>query len=510
MTMTTNKSRTHQSRLNRHARRHSPRQAPNSRRRSGSTMVYVGGLAVIWLAVTGLVVDMGSLYERKGKARRAADAAALAGALKLTDPTGTSSYQAARDIAALNGYDTNTPGVGMTVEVIRPAGSTSAYRYAVTVGRDEPMFFSKVLNILPGIKFSSKPVFARAVAEFTSEAPMSIVGKGSYGVNGPVNLSVFGPKAWYNFGDPYSPVYAQDGTANKDYEPDGYDFAINIPADYRSRAGTNQVQLEIFDPDGHNEGGTDADGTNRVDELRDGPNGQPVQATTTQYSLYLQRYNPVTRQFEDAQRIQQASYGDTASTDMKWLNFASGDISSLGAGPWRFRLNVKSTDGSSENGFNLRAGPPHDSNNAMNYANGDTPAQRLAKDTNWNTANGNLTEITATGCVPINFNTSGSVTMTLGTVPREAAGSNLSIGKFDTDVGAGNIVYTCSSLPNQTFTGRLSSNGTWAFDSIALPANYTTGVWSATYTAGQQDTSVWKMSYANTAPGDPGGVRLVE
>ncbi len=100
--------------------------------------------------------------------------------------------------------------------------------------------------------------------------------------------------------------------------------------------------------------------------------------------------------------------------------------------------------------------------------------------------------------------------MALGTVPISAAGGQLTITKFDTDVGAGTITYTCDTLPGRSWPGTLSGNGTFATDNLQIPDDYTTaGIWRASYVAGLQDTSVWDMSYDKSGPGSPGTIKLV-
>jgi hypothetical protein len=99
--------------------------------------------------------------------------------------------------------------------------------------------------------------------------------------------------------------------------------------------------------------------------------------------------------------------------------------------------------------------------------------------------------------------------ITLGTVDGAAAGGKLFITKFDTDIGSTSITYTCSSLPNQQFAGVLSGNDETTTDTIDIPKEYKTGVWTASYAAGTQDTSVWDMSYIGVVPGRPGMVRLI-
>ena len=111
--------------------------------------------------------------------------------------------------------------------------------------------------------------------------------------------------------------------------------------------------------------------------------------------------------------------------------------------------------------------------------------------------------------MPIRFNTTGQVVMELGFVPESAAGTKLHVNKFDTDIGSTQIIYSCDSLA-QTYTGVLSGNGEWREDLIELPADYTGGVWYATYNAGLRDVSLWTMWYEGMDAEQSGFVALVE
>ena len=324
---------------------------------------------------------------------------------------------------------------------------------------------------------------------------MSINGGGQYGAtNGPVNLSIYGPTAYYNNGDCYSPRNLPSGAANPlfaeqaDGYGQGYDFTVNIPSNF------GNVAFEIFDPDCYNSG--NSSGGNpyvragvSIDELRTGPSSSSggsnggSRATVTRYNLYYDNNTPANP--NDDVLVGSQSYGDTSSTDMKWNAVFNFSRASYGVG--NFRLNTTTTYGSGENGFSLRVNKQ-----------GQT----------FSSTNG--TSISAQGHLPMNFNTAGTVGIVLGDVPTEAAGGQLEITKFDTDVGSLSVVYTCSSLPGQTFQGVLSQDGTFKTDFITLPANYTQGTWTATYAAGANDTSVWDMSYSNSGPGRPGRIKLVE
>ncbi|MGQ9519495.1 MAG: pilus assembly protein TadG-related protein [Candidatus Fervidibacter sp.] len=456
------------------------------KRKRGTVVVYLALFMVALLITCALVTDVGFLYYRRAQAQKAADLAALAGASRLPDEV--SARAVALEYAARNGYPHGVNGV--VVETLANPDGNHPNWYLVRVSRPEPFFFAAVLGFL------NRRISAAAIAEYLTAVGIDVYGMGQYGVLGPVNLSAFGPYAYYSYGDAFSTRWLNDGTPNPRYNPDGYDFAILIPSEYPTINGTNMVMVEIFDPDCYNSsaGGGDprnANGTTRVDEIRNAPplpHPQPSTVyTTTVYTLYWTNGTP--RDLSDDVVIAQATYGYNSSTDMKWVAPPGFTFSLATYGAGMYRLNVRTIDGASENGFLIRAGPPRSGSQPFNPNNG--------------------TKIIAIGRIPINFNTSGTVNIRLGYVPESAAGGKLYIDKFDTDVAAVSVIYRCDNLPG-SFPGKLAGNGQWERDVIDLPSDYQGGVWTAQYQAGVQDTSVWMMYYSRIDESMPGSIRLVE
>lgn len=453
------------------------------RRRAGVTVVYLALFMVALLVVCALATDIGFLFYRRAEAQKAADLAALAGASRL--PDAVSARAVALQYAAQNGYSDGVNGVIVETQV-NPDGAHPNW-FLVRVSRPEPFFFGTVLGL------RNRRISAAAIAEYQTAVGIDVYGLGQYGVLGPVNLSVFGPYAYYSYGDAFSTRWLDDGSPNPYYDPNGYDFGIFIPPDYVTRNGTTRVMVELFDPDCYNAGGySDADGRNRVDEIRNAPpspHPQPSTVyTTTVYSLYWTNGTP--KDPSDDVLIAQCTYGYDSSTDMKWVNPPGFTFNINQYGTGMYRLNVKTVEGSSENGFLVRAGPPRSGNTPFNPDNG--------------------TRVIAIGRIPINFNTSGTVSIRLGYVPATAAGGKLYIDKFDTDVNAVSVTYKCDTLPNSSWPGVLAGNGLWQRDVISLPDGYPGGTWSAVYQAGVQDTSVWMMYYSRVGSELPALLRLVE
>lgn len=443
----------------------------------GQSLILVVLMMAILAGAIALAFDIGRAHLLKARLQHAADAAALAGVREL--PYTLFARQAALDYSGRNGF---ADGVDEVVVSSHQHPTVSNW-YVVEVSKPSIHTFARLIG-----RFSSQ-VTARAVAEFDAYLPIDISGGGEYGANGVMTLSMFGPYGYYSYGDAHSPRWLNDGTPNPDHRPGGYDFHIEVPHDYYTHNGTNMFKVEIFDPDTWNNGGDNAYPGVRIDEIRNAPGGSHPQPNnrrnTTVYSLYAPDSTP--NDYSDDALVAQTTYGPEVNwTDMQWVTPDGFEFNINDHGTGRYRLNIHATDGSSENGFNLRAGPP-----AAEF----DP--------------GNGTSVTAIGSLPMNFNDDGIVAVRLGHVAAEAAGKTMHINKFDTDVGAKSIVYTCDSLPGE-WPGVLSNNGDWREDTIDIPADYTGGVWTATYEAGLQDTSVWKMWFEGMIEGQPGFVRLVE
>jgi len=492
---------------------HSPSSLRRKGRRRGiSLWLFVASLPVI-TGACGLVIDMGQLYARRAQAQRAADAAALAGADVSGDPSANALVvSTALEYAALNGFDPNSSSKPARVRVV-PSNSgdgktgfdDSVY---VSVSSDEPVYFAPICEGLlramgkgnDAVRFS-RVVSASARAESITHLPLSM--GGYYGMSdpnkSPANLSVFGPDAHYNYGDAYSTMFDESGNPNPLYDKTGgvSTFSANVTQAYVSSTKDSLVHFQIFDPDCYSAGGTDS-----YDEIRP-PNPlnhydathpplHSQDATTTQYTLV-----------KDGRTIAQISYGADEKTNEKWVEPPGFTVDTRTYGTGDYKIEVKSTDGSSENGFLLRAGPTEGL--TMDDATwNNTYGDKLGTDPN-NVA----VPISAKDHLQLNFTKSGVTTFQLGFVPKAYADKTIGVSKFDVDVGSTDLVYSCDALPGQTFKGVLPNpgNGVWSTDNIKLPADYKGGNWSATYTAGAGDTSDWSLLAQG---GGDKEVRLVE
>ena len=447
----------------------------------GAVIVWVSVLLIAIVGVSALVVDVGRIDVLKAKMQRACDAAALAGAKQL--PYESTAVIKAKDLASANGFTDNQDGATVTCQR-NPDGNHSGW-YQVKISKPIDFFFAPVLGYFNGV------VTMHGTASFTTMLPLYISSSlGQYGTNGIMNLSNFGPYGQYSYGDAYSTKWLDNGSVNPNYTDHGYDFAVKVPADYVAKNGTSHVKFEIFDPGCWNTGDAQDAGTGKVDEIRAAPSSPHPQPsskyTKTRYQLYAPSSTP--NNYDDDILIAEYTVIQDTANDMKWVCPAGWNVDLVNYGTGSFRVNVKSLDGSSENGFNLRAGPP------------------LANGQNFNPNNG--TEVTATGRLPINFNVGGTVTIDLGYVPAEAAGYDVFINKFDTDVGAKSITYTDDY--GHSWPGTLAGDGTFKLDKIKIPSGFQGGRIHATYVAGAQDTSSWEMYFDGQYSGGPSELKLVD
>ncbi|MFH1675846.1 MAG: pilus assembly protein TadG-related protein [bacterium] len=449
----------------------------------GSAIVWISIMMIVMIGMASLVVDVGFIQRERTRMQGACDAAALAGAKQL--PFDAASLLSARDLAAKNGFTHGEDDV--TVEGARnPDGAHPGY-YQVQISHPIHFFLAPIMGYNQGV------ISVDATASYTSPLPMYISGSsGQYGVNGIQNLSCFGPYGYFSYGDAYSTKWLNNGNDNPYYNEDGYDFMVEVKSDYFAKNGTNQIVFQVFDPDCWNVGDAQDAGTGKVDEIRPAPSyphPQPsTKYTTTKFELYAPDSTP--GDYSDDTLIASATWTPSMKTsDMKWVTPGGWELNLATYGYGKYRINVETTNGSSENGFNLRAGNP-------TACGGGT----------WFPDNG--TEITAVGTLPINFNVSATVTVDLGYIPPEAGGYNVFVNKFDTDVGAKSVVY--SDQYGNTWPGVLAGDGTFKIDKLAIPQGYGGGRLYAKYTAGAQDTSSWQLYFDGQSSEGPSDLKLVD
>ena len=137
----------------------------------GAIIVWAVLGLVAFLGIASLGVDASFLYMRRADAQKTADAAALAGAYKLsTFSTPIAADTSAKSVANSNGYPNST------VTITDPYNY--ANRYHVRIATTEPLFFGSILG------GHTAPVAAEATAEYEIRVDIPITPK-DYGIDNP-------------------------------------------------------------------------------------------------------------------------------------------------------------------------------------------------------------------------------------------------------------------------------------------------------------------------------------
>ena len=159
----------------------------------GQTLVFFALLLPVLMGLTGLVVDVGTLYVEKARLQSSVDAAAAAGAmdLKTLSDHGTSEATA-RDFLQKNGTSTAAAAAAAVTYPAKP-GDPAALLIRVSASEAVPTYFMKVLGFV-----SDVPVSASATAQAT-------VGNGAftYGIFSAKNLTINGGTTKEMKGDIY-------------------------------------------------------------------------------------------------------------------------------------------------------------------------------------------------------------------------------------------------------------------------------------------------------------------
>ena len=189
---------------------------------------------------------------------------------------------------------------------------------------------------------------------------------------------------------------------------------------------------------------------------------------------------------------------------LHYQTWAVGIVSS-GDNSWSFYIYVQSTAGSSENGFDIRTGPPGQSEES------DVNDQ---KNHTWNSG-GSM--VFSRRAYPMNNSEGVAATVYLTQVPETAAGMTLLVRHFDNDDDNTSVPYyleTASGGDWNVATGKLSGSGVWyssstnAPDVIHIPERGT-AAYNSVFGGGrqsawlkadypstiQQDSSVWELLY---------------
>ena len=465
-------------------------------RRRGAVVIYVALGMIVFLGISAIVVDLGFAYRRQADVQKACDNAALAGAGRLSQSY-TNADLVARDYAAENGY---TSGVrGASVSTSQPTPKT----FRVTISAPQTVFFAGILG------HKSLTVRASALAEYESFAGLNFSNNGNassvsaaFVNNGPYALGPKGSYSTNSYGDYFSALYKNDGSGqNERYDSNGYNFLIKIPSNFKTKPNSNsgddhsKFWVEVFDPDSNGSYDEVHSPSSQVRNLVKNTYGfTPTDLNKTTYNLIYEVVNSQGAVTSSSQ-IDTITY-DPASSNYNRNNgkWTQGELeinlnNNYDLVNGRFRLQVKSIDGASENGFYVRTGPKY--NTSINDA---TWESRYGEG---KSSNGST--FAADGRVSFNFWKAGTAQVDLGYVPQSARNGKLEIVYYDLE-GGNNLKVFCDSSSSGLPSGGQNvafqkKDGVEGVYSLTVPPNYTGGNWRVEYTAGQNDSSSWQIKY---------------
>jgi hypothetical protein len=189
------------------------------------------------MAAVALAIELNNLNRVGTQAQKAADAAALAGAVFMPDNGDGDAAEMATDIAAQNGFEDGVDGVTVTAEEgARPN------QLVVTVSKTVANVTGEVLG--PSYKVVTK----RATAEYERATklggPINQIGNDPESGGAPGSTTY--PNIWANIAGPQSykgkgdGIHASNcaqsptpdncvGGASSDYDPDGYFLGVEVP-----------------------------------------------------------------------------------------------------------------------------------------------------------------------------------------------------------------------------------------------------------------------------------------
>jgi hypothetical protein len=215
------------------------------------------GFYMVWFALTfvavtafaGLAIEYNRWNNLATRMQKAADAAALAGAVFMPENSGNKAFTTAKSISSVNGFTDGSNGVTVTT-----AAGKLPNQLKVTVALVTKNPWGAIVN------YGSTTIVRSAVAEY--QLPQNLGSpQNTYG-NDPESAAaqpqlwgnVFGPSSNKDKGDAVQSVGATGNATlcnadncvsgvNKDYDPTGYFYGIDVPA------GTvGALNVQVYDP----------------------------------------------------------------------------------------------------------------------------------------------------------------------------------------------------------------------------------------------------------------------
>ncbi len=236
-----------------------------NRRDQGQVLIIFVGAMVAMMGIMAIVVDISWYWASSLRVQRAADAAALAGAIYLPGST-ANAYDAALAEARKNGY---TPGAGTVITPLQDTanGGSDPRLLDVTISTPVQTFFARVFGInsfnatrtakaiyvqpVPmgspenyyGVYCLTKPTDTNcdsSTAVPDANGSGTLASKGFWGAlqsSGDIHNE---GDAFTPYNDTLNPGSGQNGATNPDYDPVPYNYEVVVPG--------NGGAVYIFDP----------------------------------------------------------------------------------------------------------------------------------------------------------------------------------------------------------------------------------------------------------------------
>ncbi len=229
-------------------------------------MVWMALTLVTLTAFAGLGLEYSRWNNLSTRIQKAADAAALAGAIFMPENVGNKAFNTAKTTASFNGFTDGTAGVTIATA---PGKLPNQLKVTISVPTHNP--WGQLVN------YNSTTIIRSAVAEY--QLPQNLGSPANTYGNDPESAlpqpqfwgNIFGPSSVKEKGDAIQSVGPSANTTlcsstpdncaggvNKDYDANGYFYGIDVPA-----GASGALNVQVFDPAfvhvGDNCGGSDAD-----------------------------------------------------------------------------------------------------------------------------------------------------------------------------------------------------------------------------------------------------------
>jgi len=272
---------------------------------TGVVLVFTAISLVVLLALAGFAVDFSHWSREEARLQKAADAAALAGAVYMPDNTGNIAYTTAQTIAGKNGFTNGQNGVTVTATV-----GQLPTQLDVTVSEKVHNYFGALVGA------GTTTITKHAVGEY--EAAVSMGSPINQFGNDPESgaalgstqypelwANVFGPSSYKDKGDAYQSGLCTPGVQvdnctgvsnNTDYDSNGYFYGVTVQP-----GATGPLTFQIYDPEfanvgdncGDNSTANGAPGTNLIGASQLPPNFNPDFAVSNPSTRYSPSTNSV-------------------------------------------------------------------------------------------------------------------------------------------------------------------------------------------------------------------------